>query len=273
VWKHGKQIENAASITIPKNLTARELLVARSAAKRVGRDPEAFVQEYLSRFGNEFNADNAAELLPEYSRSPERRTLYHDALHNVSGWIRDAAFRRALAEEPKERQVVFTAGGTGSGKSTAAARVARAGDIVYDTTLSNFDGSVATIEEALASERRVMVSYVYRDPVDAFRGVLQRAMDQGRGRTVPIASHVRTHRQAAETIVRLANHYDANPHVSFRFVHSTAEGFIDGTIDLARNASYTGVDERLHAILDEEERAGRVSGIVAQRSRGAVPRG
>lgn len=268
--KFGEWSEDAPSIAIPKNLTPRERAVVRSAGRRVERDPEAFIQEYLSRFGNEFNADNAAELLPEYSQSPERRTLYHDALHNVSGWIRDAAFRRALRDEPKERQVVFTAGGTGSGKSTAAARVARAGDIVYDTTLSNFDGSVATIDEALASERRVIVSYVYRDPVDAFRGVLQRAMDQGRGRTVPIASHVRTHRQAAETIVRLAKHYEAHPRVQFQFICSTAEGFSDGTIDLPRNASYTGVDERLHAILDEEERAGRVSGIVARRSRGAV---
>jgi hypothetical protein len=36
-------------------------------------------------------------------------------------------------------------------------------------------------------------------------------------------------------------------------------------------ASYTGVDERLHSILDEEERAGRVSGTVARRTRGAPP--
>jgi hypothetical protein len=72
--------------------------------------------------------------------------------------------------------VVFSAGGTGAGKTTALnmfSYLIQNAEIVMDTTMSDYYWSTKLIDQALNSGRRVTVMYVYRDPVDAFaNGVL-----------------------------------------------------------------------------------------------------
>jgi hypothetical protein len=91
--------------------------VRNAVVSQVEADPERYLSEYRRRFGNVFNADDAARLFPEYNENP---AMYRAAVHPVAQWIRDELFRRALAADSPDRdRVVFTAGGNAARKSTA----------------------------------------------------------------------------------------------------------------------------------------------------------
>src|SRR3546814_7560989 len=86
--------------------------------------------------------------------------------------------------EGLDRAVLFTAGGTGAGKTTA---VNAAGDafgkpeITYDTNMNTLSSAVDKVDQALAAGRDVRLAYVYRDPVEALAcGALPRAERQAR---------------------------------------------------------------------------------------------
>ena len=127
-------------------------------------------------------------------------------------------------------EVFFTAGGTGSGKTSVIKGML--GDefseaqIVYDTNLSNFGNAVHKIDQALDANKNVKIVYVYRDPMESLvaglagktggGGVLTRA--QKHGRVVPITAHASTHAGGADTIKRLAAHYEDNPAVNIRVI-------------------------------------------------------
>src|ERR1035438_6560646 len=72
--------------------------VRANALRRTQDDPEGLLQEYRRRFGNVLNADNAAELFPEYAASPASRAQFRPAVHPAAQWVRDKLFTRALAD-------------------------------------------------------------------------------------------------------------------------------------------------------------------------------
>jgi len=212
--------------------------------------PQAFVDRYRQEFGSVFNADNAAELFHDYRQSDESRALHHATIHDAARWVRDEAFRQALAN-PETKRVVFTAGGSAAGKSTAIAGVEGDGTIIYDTTLSQFGGSRHAIDRALAAGKEGGVIYLDRDPVEAFRANLDRAVTTGRGRTTSVSSMARTHAGAAETIGKLVEHYGPGGNVEFRFYRNEAGKISPTTIDAVRQRDYTGIEGKLQDVLEQ----------------------
>jgi hypothetical protein len=142
------------------------------------------VDRYRAEFGDEFNPDNAAELFADYSASPQHRARNRMAVAATGGWVVDEAFRQRL-KEPDRKPVLFTAGGTASGKSTAIASVAKVGAIVFDSTFSNYATSQRRLQEALDAGRQVRVAYVYQDPLKAWDLAKLRAENEGAGRRFP----------------------------------------------------------------------------------------
>jgi hypothetical protein len=147
---------------------------------------ENLLNEYQQRFGNVLNADNAAELFPDYAQSLESRAKYRVAVHPAAQWVRDELFQRAL-NDPDKKEVVFTAGGNGAGKTLGSPP----GDVVMDSTLSNPEHSERLIRQALDAGKQVTVVYIFRPIEDALKGVLERA--QTEGRTVSIGTLIKTH--------------------------------------------------------------------------------
>jgi hypothetical protein len=255
-------------LKIPGKLQGKARERAESAKARLEADPDGFIDEYLTQFGYEMNADNASELFPEYSESAESRTCFHSAIHQMTRWVRDAVFVRALAD-PSINLIVFTGGGSGSGKSTAFASSPPDPSIaVYDTTLSMYDGAKQEIDKALRAGKDVLVKYLYRDPVEAYEdGVLPRAMGLGQGRTVSVTSQVRTHLGAQDAAVRLAGEYAGNEHVCIemlRFEHRRL------TQIAPVRRIYDGIEERLNEALQQAYSAGRISRTVYESSRTAA---
>ena len=216
-----------------------------NALRLVQDDPEGLLAEYTRRFGNVLNADNAAELFPEYAASLASRARFRPAVHPGAQWVRDELFTRALAD-PSVHEVIFAAGGNGAGKSTGGI----SGDVVMDTTLSNPEHSAKLVQAALDADKNVHIVYTYRPIQQAFAGVLERACVEGR--TVSVGTIIATHEGAAQTVRSLAEKYACNPDVRFRFIDNSGMPPVQGAIALTRKQDYREYREQLYDILEDQ---------------------
>ena len=233
---------DTSTVKLFGNLPEDNVAMQQRSIERLRADPQGFVNRYRIEFKDHFNPDNAAELFPEYSSSTENRAKYRIAVAGAAGWVSDEAFKQRLAE-PDEAPVLFTAGGTASGKSTIAGPATDGGLIVFDSTFSNGELSKRRLQEALGSGRKVEVCYVYRDPREAWAAAKERAKKEGAGRTVTSQAHVSTHGGAAKTVAWLTAEFSDNPQVEFRyFENSTANGLQAGGIELTRKGERPSVE-------------------------------
>lgn len=184
-------------------------------------DYPSLISEYANlketEGGRILNTDLARELSPEYRAD---RSLSANVHEPASAFIKKIYADKLAQPTPAgtNPSVVFTAGGTGAGKSTAInsvkaiSDVANDAEMVYDTNMNGFESAKKKIDQALDSKRLVHVFYTYRDPVEALvNGALPRAMRMGR--TVPLSEHLKTHVGARDAIEQLIDHYDGNDRV------------------------------------------------------------
>ena len=156
----------------------------------------------------------------------------------------------------------MTGGGTGSGKSTAVRTALLADRLVYDSTLTSFPGCRQMIDAVLASGRRVIVLFVWREPVDAFIATMKRANSaDGGGRVVQLSTHLATHQTAVKTVLALHEHYASEPNVAVTFVHNIGKQgeARPAAIDLVRNADYTGIGEGLRFALEAAHSTNKIT--------------
>lgn len=165
------------------------------------------------------NADDLFRCWPEYASDWKARRRLGSILYPIARKFIDAAFQRLLAEAPETgSQVVLTAGGGASGKSTILRALAdrEKVDFIVDTTLSNSSRAFTQVDAALAAGRFVEINYIYREFVDPVRGMVERTLDPSVGRIVPIDDLARTHFGAQETMFALMERYADEPRVAIR---------------------------------------------------------
>jgi len=178
---------------------------------------------YTEEYKNEVNTDNVRELSEDYR---ENRGELSAAVHEPSSAFTKKMYEVMLSKPIVYGQVFFTGGGTGAGKSSGIQNVSRIrsvsdkSDVVYDTNMNKFGSSVKKIDQALNSGRKVVVTYVVRDPVDSFvNGMIPRMIK--RGRSVPISAHVESYIGAIQTAKDLKGHYKNNDSVEMRLINNT----------------------------------------------------
>lgn len=268
---------NDSGVSIPagKDLKPTERVVEQRAAQQVLADPAKAVADYQALPGTDggriINTDEAREVFGDYNSGPEARSAFSYAVHEPASWIAKEQYQQRLAqpvEDGKDASVMFTAGGTGAGKTTAIKRVPgledeqNRADVVYDGNFQSFPSAKAKIDQALASGRKANIVYVNRDPIEAFvGGALPRAAREDYGRTVPIATHADTHIGAAQTLAQLAEHYKDNPGVDIRVVNNEKDGAKVG--DVTDVSHVAGMDRdklisELNNGLDQQREAGKV---------------
>ena len=197
---------------------------------RLAKDYEGLKAAYAAipetKGGKVLNTDTARELSPDYLADRTRSADVHEP---SSAFIKRVFAERMAQPTPpgKEPLVVFTAGGTGAGKTSglkglreADPRIDRA-ELEYDTNMNKFSSAKEKVDEVLKSGRRAQVFFTYRNPVESLdQGALTRAMDQeaqfGTGRTVPITEHLNTHIGSRDVMEKLQKEYGDNP--NFRLV-------------------------------------------------------
>lgn len=265
-----KPLQSVPKIPQATDLTPDERTVEQSFATKIAADPQAAMKEYRGKFTRpngtlEINTDNARELAPEYSASNEGRTAYAKAVHEPSSWLAKKLYEDEVAKPaPKgtENEVMFTAGGTGSGKTTVINKLPSADkppQIIYDTNSNNVESAQSKIDLALKNGKNVKIVYVHRLPEDAFEGMIDRAMNKGR--PVPIDAHVETHVGAPNAIPKLAEIYKDNPKVDIQVIDNTrGPGRAKvGTIDMLKGLKYTGLKERLLNALERRKQEGTIT--------------
>jgi hypothetical protein len=275
LFMRGKEIE----------LTDEE--VERRAWEAVHSSLPALAEEYRKKFGTEIGTDNAREIVSkEYAESLESRTRWSRATQKPAGALSDYLFEEALRSPDPEnaRVVVFTAGGTGAGKTTAL-RYAELRDIqfVFDSNLGSKKSGVQKIDAAKAAGNRVRVLFVHRDPVEALTGgVLPRAMMEGR--VVDLDAHARMYRDAAENFGYLIRKYAGDPQIDFVAIDNshgpTGMHFMPLENGWAIRYSTNELRPRLRASLEREYACGNISesvyratlGTSSPEASGGVPR-
>ena len=164
--------------------------------------------------GRLLGSDEALELSPEYLENPALAEILRTSAQEFINRIYEE--RLAAPAQPNER-VIFSGGGTGSGKTSNLRMleplIRDQIPIIYDTTMSNDYYSTLFIDQVLASGRITTIIYVYRDPLDAFiNGVIPRA--QKTGRTVGCPYHVASHINSRLVMDSLLKRYANEPRFS-----------------------------------------------------------
>jgi hypothetical protein len=256
---------------------AHEDIGARFAAD-LESDHAGAVERYNgledSAGGKILNVDVARELSPDYLEDRTRSAAVHEP---ASAFIK-RLYAEKLAEAPKAGEdplVVFSAGGTGAGKTSGLAAMgglAQRAQIIYDTNMNRLESAVQKIEQALAAGKQVRIVYTFRDPIEALTGgALPRAMRQeakfGSGRTVPLSEHLATHEGSRQTMDELASRYAGDQRVQIAAIdNSLGKGGAElvplEQIPKASPEAYNRLREEAAQALRAEREAGRISEAV-----------
>lgn len=250
-------------------------------AEQLGSDYEAARRQYAqikeTEGGKVINTDSARELSADYLKDRTRSA----AVHEPASWLTKKLYADALAKGPKRGMVLFTAGGTGAGKSSALRVMGKLTDrahTIFDTNMNGFDSGIKKINQALAAGKRVHIVYTFRDPIEALKeGALTRAMRQegehGSGRTVPIDEHLGTHIGSRDVMDRLAAHFAGDQRVKITAIDNSRGRGNAAEVPLAdipkiEGKDYTQLREKALQTLEQERAAGRISDAVYRGFRG-----
>lgn len=132
---------------------------------------------------------------------------YNLARHPVySKAANDLLFQNA--KEVDNPNVIFTAGGTGAGKSEFIAKsIAPDFDgVIYDSTLLNYEGAARQIRDLRELGKDVHIYAVIRDPETAYQ--FTKLREAAGGHPVSEAAFIRSHSQVSDVVSRLHNDLD-----------------------------------------------------------------
>ena len=271
----GSGAENKSERKRPsEHLSESDQAIEQRLDKKIDDDFDGCVQEYSkikdTKGGKVLNTDIARELSPDYLEDRTKSA----AVHEPSSAFIKKLYAKKLKEKPKPGEiplVMFTAGGTEAGKSTAIdntpdlAKMADQAQIVYDTNMNKYESSKQKIQQALDAGKHVHIAMVVRDPEDALvNGALPRAERQrlafGSGRTVPIHEHIKTHLGSMDVIKRLSSEYADNPNVTFDILdNSLGKGNQQvKNLEWLHSLDYPDVEGRVGSALEREYENGKV---------------
>ena len=221
-----------------EKLSPKERDIEARFAKYLEDNTGEAIALYRKNFGNVINADNARELSKDYApggvevndpQTNAARGMWSNAVHEPASALVKEIYRRELKKRPGPDRlalVVFTAGGTAAGKSTAVrsspeiARIVQTAQIVYDSTLSSGRSANERIMQALEAGKKVSIVYVHRDPVEAFVNGALGQIDR-MGRTIPLEVFLQTHVGAPKVALQLAEKFDGDPRVAIGVVDNS----------------------------------------------------
>lgn len=241
---------------------------------KIDFNPKAAITEYNaipdSNNGKILNTDIARELSPDYLKDRSLSASVHEP---ASAFIK-RRYSEILKEPPKPGEnaaVLFTAGGTGAGKTTGVTGIVDTDkyQVVFDTNMSSLGPAKKKIEQALKAGKNIDIVMVYRDPVEAFlNGSLKRSIRQakvnGTGRTVPLKAHIDSHKGSLEVTGELNKIYKDNPNVTVSAIDNSrgkgqqTELSIE-QLDKFKGRDYNQVRKDILKLLEESHDKGEIT--------------
>jgi hypothetical protein len=257
-------------------LNAEEREVEERAIQLLKSKSEKLIAVYRERFGSVIGTDLARELFPDYSKSLESRLKYAVAVQKSASALAELVFDAFLAEKIGSA-VLFTAGGTGAGKTASIMRNAETygtvndAGLVFDGNFNSWSSSRDRVLKCLEFGYKVVIIFVHRHPVEAYlQGVIPRALLEGR--TVAIESHLRMHGDSISTFLRVARHFRDNKNVSCVVLNNTGhelESYLTD-VDYLKGVKYDldALRKSLQEELDYAFAQGNISKALYAASRG-----
>jgi hypothetical protein len=271
--------------TLPQAPSQSANPIEQSYFERLANDYTGLASEYAAlpstNGGRILNTDDAREMSPEYRADRTRSADVHEP---SSAFVKQMYAEKLSQPTPPgmDNTVLFTAGGTGAGKTTGlqmareVSPTIRDAEMVYDTNMNSFDSADKKIDQALKAGRKVGIVYTYRDPVEAMEGgALKRASrmesEMGTGRTVPIDEHFRTHMGSRDVMDRLQAKY-GDDHRFHMMVIDNSRGpgnanVVSGLDKLPR-LDHNEVRKGLSDALEKAYRSGSISQAIYEGTRG-----
>jgi len=231
--------------------------------------------------GRILNTDDAREMSPEYRMDRTRSADVHEP---SSAFVKQMYAEKLSQDTPpgKHNSVVFTAGGTGAGKTTGLQEAQKVNqniqnaEIVYDTNMNSFDSADKKIQQALKAGRNASIIYTYRDPVEALEnGALKRASrmeaEMGTGRTVPIDEHFKTHAGSREVMEQLQAKYGDDHRFHLMVIDNSrgpGNAAVVSGLDKLPKLDHTVVRKGLNDALESQFKSGKISRAIYEGTRG-----
>jgi hypothetical protein len=208
------------------NLDEGQAAAARLFHEAVTAGAGVLAGRYVERFGNRISPDLAAELFPDYSRSPAARARLRFAVDAAARRLADEVWARVLATAADpERALVIVAGPYGCGKERVveelSAELARHTHAVFGTSLDSPQKADQVIERALASRRQTVVAFVHCPLAQAVTEAVRLAA--AAGRALPLSQIVKEHRASAPTFRWLAGRYRGERRLTFGLIDYTRD--------------------------------------------------
>jgi len=257
--------------------------VQESVARAVEKDPDRFIDRYLSMEqslgGRYVSADLFKETFEEYRASKDSRNRYNAPVHNSAAVLASEYLRRLInapGQQERDRVILLT-GIPGAGKTSS---VLTGGKLppklraVYEGQLSNSGTAVAKVLQVLEAGLNPVIVAVHVKPEQALKNTLQRFEELGRGASIGVMAAIQGGLPESLQTVR------------DRFGGKVALRIVDRTIFrepkeyrgwqhlplLSSEGSYEHIKQRLHQALEHQRSTGGIDEDAYRQAFGDAPR-
>lgn len=191
------------------------------------KNKSVIIESYASKHGNLISNDLMKKEFEPVGYTGEDSIPYQKEAGNIT---KEYLNKVIAANKGTGKEFIITTGGTGSGKSTAIAKLADENNIILDVNLTKSELSAQTIQHAIDNGLKPSVVFVLRDPRQAYaEGVIKRSVDPSSidyKRVIGVDEHLKIHEQARKTFDQLRQKF--GDFVNFRVLDNRgAEGVTD----------------------------------------------
>ena len=166
---------------------------------------EAILADYEKNFGNEVSTDKMRDYFRPIGFTGDNSAVYHEPASALKKIYEKRVL--AKAKEDGKLDVLWTAGGSGAGKTGTLDRMGafkKTLGYILDSNLSDSKKAIKDIQKLMDQGFTPNVFYVYRDPVDAWNGGVMRRIISGSDiRVVPLSNHLELHEGSLETVMAI----------------------------------------------------------------------
>jgi hypothetical protein len=180
---------SGGNFKLAEGLSEQGKQIEKLAYEKIKREEQKILDDYQNEFGKVVNTDNFRRFFKK-----EGYKGYNSAdVQEPSSYLKDKAFTSNLQNNEGIFATLF-AGGSGTGKTSAIKNIPDATDtinkssVVLDGNLSTLSSAEKKIKESIEAGKKVVIPYVYRDPVESFvQGAVKRMKTNAEegGRLVP----------------------------------------------------------------------------------------
>ena len=230
-------------------LTKEDRAIETKAFERIIKDEDSLIDTYIKEIstdGKIVNTDDFRQLFKKDGYAGYNAM----AVQEPSSYLSKKVYTQLLKN--KEPVASFTAGGSGTGKSSAikalpeVQKIIDDSAVVLDSNLSSLKSALKKIEEAQVAGKEVIINYVYREPVDSFEnGVIDRMLNNPKeaGRLVPSDVVAGNHMDSWKVVRKLddagiaVNYIDNS--LGFDEIKGQSKAKLSSRVDLEKKIVYT----------------------------------